>query len=236
MWTYRLKYAKRGRIRFISHLDVMRALARALYRSRLPLVFTEGFNPRPKLSMGPALPLGCESESEFADISLTRDLAPEAVQEQLRRYLPEGLELLATEVVTASSTRLSSASSATYMVKLRRDSFEEVQQRVKEFLEKDSALVERVRKDTSDIIEVKQFVKHLDVETRADCRWLRMEISMGGRGSCSASEVAQAVLHLTPDEAKCLHMTRTGIEFEGRPLRKRVDAKIQEEEVEEDGK
>jgi radical SAM-linked protein len=233
MWTYRIKYAKRGRIRFISHLDVMRALVRALRRARLPLAYTEGFNPRPKITMGPALPLGYESESEFADIALDRELPAEAVQQRLEAVLPEGLDLLATAPVTASSFRLSNAISAQYMVQLRRDLFENIDQYIREFLAQDSAPIERVRKDMSDIIDVKHFVNEVGVETRADCRCLRIDISMGGRGSCSAAEVAQAVLHLSPEEAKCLHITRTEIRFSDRPLRKTVDAKEQEEEVKE---
>jgi uncharacterized spore protein YtfJ len=116
------------------------------------------------------------------------------------------------------------------MVQLRRDLFKNADTYVKEFLQKETVLAERVRKDRSDIIDVKQFVKDLGLETRADFQCLRVEISLGGQGSCSAAEVAQAVLHLSPDEAKCLHITRTETRFGDRPLRKIVDAKEHEEE------
>jgi radical SAM-linked protein len=235
MWTYRIKYAKRGRVRYISHLDVMRALIRAFYRARLPLAYTEGFNPRPKLTMGPALPLGYESETEFADIALAQQIPPETLQENLKAVLPEGLDLLAAEPVEPSSPRLSNASSVLYMVKLRRDLWKDIEQQIQEFAARDTAPVERVRKDTSDVIDVKHFVKDLGVEGRADFRWLRVEILTGGRGSCSPTEVVQAVLHLSPNEAKCLKIVRTGIRFDGRPLRKNIDAKVQEEEDKNQG-
>ncbi|RJP16147.1 MAG: DUF2344 domain-containing protein [Candidatus Abyssobacteria bacterium SURF_5] len=231
MWTYRLKYAKRGRIRFISHLDVMRALVRALSRTGLPLVYTEGFNPRPKITMGAALPLGYESEAEYVDFTFAHAFSVTMVKDRLAPLLPEGLDLLALAPVDPSSPRLSSATSALYMVQLKREPTE-VGKDIEEFCAKETALIERVRKDTSDIIDVKQFVKDLRTETRADGRWLRMEITLGGRGSCSAAEVAQAVLHLSPDEAKCLHIVRTEMRFSGRPLRME-NAKEQEEEIKE---
>lgn len=233
MWIYRINYAKRGRIRFISHLDVMRALTRALCRAGLPLAYSKGFNPRPRLSMGPALPLGYESESEWVDVTLAEEIPARTVRERLGKTLPEGLDLLSAEQAPASLPRLSHASSALYMVQLREDAFKNIEQHIKGFFARDSAPVERVQKDMSNIIDVKHFVKDLGVESRADSRWLRMEISMGGRGSCNAAEVAQAVLCLSPAEAKCLRIIRTGLRFNGRPLRKSIDAKVQEEETKE---
>ena len=217
MWTYRIKHTKLGRIRFISHLDVIRALTRAMNRAALPVAYTEGFNPRPKLSMGPALPLGYESMCEVADIALSRMLPPETLHQRLKDAMPHGLDLLEAGWVLGSSPPLSRASSALYMVELNREIADNADKLVREFLAKDKALVERVRKDTSTVVNVRQFVTSLGMEARADSRSLRVEISMGAQGSCSASEVAQAALNVSPDNAKCLRIIRTDIRFDQPP-------------------
>ncbi|MDQ1479625.1 MAG: hypothetical protein QOI44_486, partial [Actinomycetota bacterium] len=61
----RLRYTKQGKVRWISHRDVARALERAFRITKLPLAFTEGFSPRPKVSFGLALSTGHESEAEY---------------------------------------------------------------------------------------------------------------------------------------------------------------------------
>lgn len=218
MWTYRIKYAKLGRVRFISHLDVMRAIVRAVNRANIPVAYTEGFNPRPKLSMGPALPLGYESNCELADIFLARMLSPETLHERLGAAMPCGLDLLETGWVLGSSPRLSRASSARYMIELPKGEVaDNCHTLVREFLVRDSAPVERVRRDTSSIVDVRRFVIDARVTVKPDSRWLQVEISMGGQGSCSPSEVAQAALDLSPDRAKCLRIMRTEIKFDNHP-------------------
>lgn len=69
----RLRYSKRGKVRFVSHRDGARLWERALRRAELPAAFTEGFTPRPKLGFGLALPTGAESIAEYLDIDLHRD-------------------------------------------------------------------------------------------------------------------------------------------------------------------
>ncbi len=231
MWTYRIKYAKLGRVRFISHLDVMRAIVRALNRATIPVVYTEGFNPRPRLSMGPALPLGYESKCELADIFLARMLSPETLHERLGATMPRGLDLLETGWVLGSSPRLSRASSARYVIELPEGEVAENSHRlVREFLARDSAPVERVRRDASNIVDVRRFVIDAEVTTKRDSMWLRVDLSMGGQGSCSPSEVARAALGLSPDHAKCLRIIRTDIRFDGHPLQVKTNEKAQEED------
>lgn len=231
MWTYRIKYTKLGRIRFISHLDVMRALIRALNRASIPVVYSEGFNPRPKISLGPALPLGYESNCELVDIVLARRLRPEDVHQRLATALPQGINLHEIRGVMRSSPRLSQASSACYVIELPEGEIgDNADLLVAEFFRRDSVLVKRVRKDTSSEIDVKQFVMDARVVTEGGSRWLGVEISMGGQGTFSASGVAQAVLNLSPESTKCLRIMRTEIKFDGRPVRVKTNEKSQEEE------
>ncbi|HHI68003.1 MAG TPA: DUF2344 domain-containing protein [Planctomycetes bacterium] len=92
-WWVTLEYSKGGDLRFLSHLDLMRLWERALRRSGLPLCWKGKFNPRPRFSMGPALPLGFASESEVLAVSLARPVPPREVREKLGPQLPADVGL-----------------------------------------------------------------------------------------------------------------------------------------------
>ena len=91
---YRLVYEKAGRERFLAHIEMMNVIQRALRRSGLPLSFSEGFHPHPRISAGPSLPVGAEGLCEFFDVELTRevDVSPEL----LNGFLPDGIRIRAS--------------------------------------------------------------------------------------------------------------------------------------------
>jgi len=87
----RLRFSKRGKVRFISHRDVARAFDRAFRIEQLPLAFTQGFAPRPKVSFGLALSVGHESDAEYLDVELRDEVAPDELCGPLTDALPEGI-------------------------------------------------------------------------------------------------------------------------------------------------
>ncbi|MDR2006985.1 MAG: TIGR03936 family radical SAM-associated protein, partial [Acidaminococcales bacterium] len=95
----RLKITKEGGLRFISHLEYMRTLERAVRRAKLPAAWTEGFNPHMKLSLASALGLGIESLSEYAELELAAPLSAAAAAAALNAKLPRGIRALAADVV-----------------------------------------------------------------------------------------------------------------------------------------
>jgi radical SAM-linked protein len=99
----RLRYAKRGRLRFSSTRDFQRALERALRRADVPMAFSAGFHPHPRISYANAAPTGTASEAEYVELSVTARLDPEAVRVALDQALPAGLDVL--EVVEAPRGR-----------------------------------------------------------------------------------------------------------------------------------
>ena len=80
-------------MKYISHLDLMRLLMRALRRADLPVKITQGFNPHPKLSIKWALKLGVESDNEEAIVVLKELIKPEEFKERLQKQLPEGIQI-----------------------------------------------------------------------------------------------------------------------------------------------
>jgi radical SAM-linked protein len=96
----RLHYAKRGRLRFSSHRDFQRAFERALRRAGVPIAYSAGFSPHPKVSYAGAAPTGVASEAEYLEIALTSACPPERVRADLDAALPPGLDVV--EVVQAA--------------------------------------------------------------------------------------------------------------------------------------
>jgi len=100
----RIRYAKRGRLRFTSHRDIQRAFERALRRARVPMAYSAGFTPHPKVSWAGAAPTGVASEAEYVEIGVTRPLVPAELAAALDRSLPADLDIL--EVVEAATPNL----------------------------------------------------------------------------------------------------------------------------------
>jgi radical SAM-linked protein len=90
----RIRYAKRGRLRFTSHRDFSRAFERAIFRARVPMAYSSGFNPHPRISYAGAAPTGSASEAEYLEIGLAEVVDPDAVRVQLEEALPDGLDVL----------------------------------------------------------------------------------------------------------------------------------------------
>src|SRR6478735_2079651 len=89
----RVRYAKRGRLRFTSHRDFGRALERAVRRAGLPIAYSSGFNPHPRISYANASPTGAASEAEYLEIGVLQKCAPDDVRRRLDEALPDGLDV-----------------------------------------------------------------------------------------------------------------------------------------------
>ncbi|MFE9049439.1 TIGR03936 family radical SAM-associated protein [Streptomyces rubiginosohelvolus] len=94
MQRIRLRYTKRGRLRFTSHRDFQRAFERALRRSEVPMAYSAGFTPHPKVSYANAAPTGTGSEAEFLEIALTEARDPEVLRGLLDASMPAGLDIV----------------------------------------------------------------------------------------------------------------------------------------------
>jgi radical SAM family uncharacterized protein len=93
VFRYRFLFEKRGRERFLSHIEMMNVIQRGLRRSKLPLHFTEGFHPHPRISAGPSLAVGMEGLREFFDVEFVGEAEP--TPGLLNRFLPAGIRILA---------------------------------------------------------------------------------------------------------------------------------------------
>ncbi|MEJ7706201.1 MAG: TIGR03936 family radical SAM-associated protein [Nocardioidaceae bacterium] len=141
----RIRYAKRGRLRFTSHRDFGRAFERAIRRADLPIAYSSGYSPHPRISYANASPTGASSEAEYLEIGMVRRCDPAAIRHALDAALPDGLDIL--DVVIAGSGSLADRLEAgRWQVELTGVELAKVSQAVDEFLATDAVEVERMTK------------------------------------------------------------------------------------------
>ena len=106
MQRLRIRLSRGEEIKFISHLDIMRLWERALRRAQIPLAYSEGFNPHPRISLAAPLPVGVTSEAELMDVFTIKWVSPHWFATMINEQLPPGMEIL--EVAPSGSPPTSS--------------------------------------------------------------------------------------------------------------------------------
>jgi radical SAM-linked protein len=157
----RVRYAKRGRLRFTSHRDFSRAFERALVRARIPMAYSSGFNPHPRISYAGASPTGAASEAEYLEIGLADKVDPARLAADLDEALPDGLDVL--EVVEATPGGLSDRLEASrWRIDLPLP-LDAVEPAVREFLGRSTVSVERMTKKGLRTFDTRSAVLALEV-------------------------------------------------------------------------
>ncbi len=146
MFRYRITFTKTAAMRFTSHLDVYRTWERTIRRTRLPLAYSQGFNPQPKIQLAAALPLGFISRCELADIYLETELPAEAVLAALQTAAPPGLGMVAAQAVDLREPALQTVvQAADYTITLTTPAPADLAERVRTLLAQTS--LPRTRRD-----------------------------------------------------------------------------------------
>ncbi|MFE9372440.1 TIGR03936 family radical SAM-associated protein [Streptomyces sp. NPDC006711] len=146
MQRIRLRYTKRGRLRFTSHRDFQRAFERALRRAEVPMAYSAGFTPHPKVSYANAAPTGVGSEAEYLEIALTAHRDPEELRALLDESLPTGLDII--DAVEARTSGLADRLTASiWELRLDGVTLDEAEKAVAAFLAADSVEVQRKTKN-----------------------------------------------------------------------------------------
>ncbi|ETK32035.1 TIGR03936 family radical SAM-associated protein [Microbispora sp. ATCC PTA-5024] len=162
----RVRYAKRGRLRFTSHRDISRAVERAVRRAGLPVAYSAGFSPHPKISYAGAAPTGVASEAEYLEIGVSRPCDPRSVLADLDASLPPGLDVV--DVVEARSGTLADRLEASvWEVRLPGADPAEAEAAVKEFWAADLVEVERLTKKGMRRFDARQAVHALALTDEA---------------------------------------------------------------------
>jgi radical SAM-linked protein len=198
----RLRYTKRGRLRFTSHRDFQRAFERALRRAEVPMAYSAGFTPHPKVSYANAAPTGVGSEAEFLEIALSEARDPEKLRALLDESLPAGLDV--TDAVEARTSGLAERLQASVW-ELRLDGVEpaEAEKAVAVFLAAETVEVERKTKNGMRAFDARGAVIALEVVGAADSQVVTAAEGTLEQGADRPVAGACAILrlvvrHLTP--------------------------------------
>lgn len=157
--TLQVRYAKRGRMRFASHRDFQRAWERALRRVGVPMAYSAGFSPHPKVSYAGAAPTGAASEAEFLEFSVVQQIDPRAVRQALDAALPEGLDIVA--VVEATAPLVDQLRASRWRMEWPFD----VTEAIAAFAAADSVEVERITKAGRRILDVRALCSAIEMPT-----------------------------------------------------------------------
>jgi len=141
----RITFAKQGPLRYTSHLDLHKLWERAARRAELPLAYSQGFHPQPKMNMAAALPLGFSSRCERIDMRLEHEIPLEGLREKLQGTLPEGIRVANVESVDERAPALQTqVVSAEYEVRLTEPiDASELKRRIDSVMESESLIRER---------------------------------------------------------------------------------------------
>ncbi|MCW2758014.1 MAG: hypothetical protein JWO46_1760 [Nocardioidaceae bacterium] len=164
----RIRYAKRGRLRFTSHRDFSRAFERAVFRARVPMAYSSGFNPHPRISYAGAAPTGSASEAEYLEIALADVVVPADVHAQLDAALPPGLDVLEVVVASAGSSLADLLEASDWRIMLDGTDPGALAEAVAAFLATDEVTVERMTKKGLRTFDARAAVVSMTSAPRAD--------------------------------------------------------------------
>lgn len=204
---FRLTFGKLDALRFIGHLDLAKTLERVLRRAQMPIVYSKGFNPQPKMQLASALPLGISSECEILDIWLEEAVDLDSLPDRLNSVSPPGLRILAVEEVPAKGAALQTLlDSAEYLVEVDEVSGEVLREKVEVVLSRE--LIEREKRGKTynlrplildlRVIEDQALWAHLSLGDRGTGRLDELLPEMGLSPNLARSH--RKVLHLRAEE------------------------------------
>ena len=191
----RMQITKDRDIRFISHLEYVRTIERAIRRAKLPAAYSEGFNPHLKFSLASALGVGVVSYTEFVEIELAEPVEIEAAARALDKALPRGIRVLAADAVANNTAALmAEAAGANYVVTLPYD--KDISEAVANYNDAVELLFKKAapkRKEKFKEIDVKFYIPEIAVELKDGKTIFSFECKITPTGSMKAVDLLNAL-------------------------------------------
>ncbi|MGI6553426.1 MAG: TIGR03936 family radical SAM-associated protein [Bacillota bacterium] len=213
----RLEYSRCGTARFLSHLEMLRLFERSFRRASLPLAFSRGFNPHPKISFGPPLPVGVSGRREYLDVELKEKVPLDTFLERLHKKLPQGIILQKAKEISAKAPALMAViERAGYRVQVPLKgplTDARLQEAINLLLEKKSIIIYRRTKRGSQEKDIREGIYHLTGEITAKEAALQMELGIAGKLAVRPEEIVQLLAEeeALPLEPKMARIERTGL-------------------------
>lgn len=192
----RITFGKLDSLRFVGHLDLAKTWERVLRRAEIPLMYSQGFNPQPKMQLAAALPLGISSECELLDIWLTERVPLEGLPGRLNAVSPPGLITYHVEEVPLKAPALQTqVVGAEYRITVDEVDRADLQKRIEEVLAQEQ--IERERRGKT--YDLRPLILALIPE---EGNTFRAHLSLGGQGTARPDELL-AAMGLSPNMARC---------------------------------
>lgn len=202
MYKILIKYSKTERMKFLSHLELIKVMERALRRAEVPLKFSQGYNPHPKIAFADPLAVGVSGEGEYLTIEVEEEMNMDSFKDKLNSHLPNGLKFLKCKYINSKTKALMSiVEYASYIVKCeigQAHEESELKTILKSFLGNDEILYEKVRKKKKNrIINVRELIKEIFILS-IDGKELifKMIVSTGSRGNLKPEIVIEKLAEL----------------------------------------
>ena len=215
----RMKYAKGLGVRFLSHLDVVRLFERVLRRAELPIAYSQGFHPHPKIAFGPPLTLGMISKAEYVDMQFEQSFNPDSIQ-VFNRALPEGMSVLKAKPIFGKIPSLSSSISQSEFRVYFNGMYpvEQLEEAFSKLFERTSIWVRRQGEQLTKDIDIRPNILEAKVEGDSTDTSVFLRLRTSESGHARPIEVVSATLSLPQEEMSTLLIERTEqlVEMDGR--------------------
>ena len=196
----RMQFCKTREGRFLSHLDLMHTWERVIRRSQLPLAYSQGFNPHPKINFASACAVGTTSDGEYMDMELTQELPVEQVEEMLQAVMPPAFRVSAMKVVTGKAPSLMSIiQRARYVLRLElveEAAQEQLDAAVERFWKQEEIVIYRYKKNSKDKkpVNIRPGVYELELTAEGKNALLHILVQCGNEGNIRPEEVAYGLM------------------------------------------
>lgn len=195
----RFEITKDEAIRYISHLDYARMLERTIRRAKLPVAYSEGFNPHMKMAFASALAVGITSDAEYVDIEFTDEVQPEVILGRLSRQVPSGIRIQKAKTIPDRSRSLmASVNLAVFTVDaplLADRSTQEAYHSLESFNQAEQVFYTKESPKGKRVIDVKQFLsKNLDLAVTGSRIRIKTDIKITPTGSMKPSDILHVLV------------------------------------------
>lgn len=214
MQRLRISFSRAEEVKYISHLDLMRLWERALHRAAIPMAYSQGFSPHPKISMAAPLPIGVTSEGEVMDIMLRKRVSPYFFIKVVSEQLPSGIGILGVEQVGLTAPSLQSkVREAEYRVEVEVDGkVEEVEAALRSFLAKEHIPWQHQRDTGVRRYDIRPLVHRLWL---IGCQGSRYTLGMRLRNDSTATGRPEQVVAALGFPRRPISIHRTRLMFAG---------------------
>lgn len=190
-----VKYAKQDRVKYISHLDLMRTLHRALRRAGIPVAFSQGYNPQPRVAFAPPLPVGMTSQGEYMDVMLASEMSPQEFCQGMNSVLPKGIAILKAVAIDESLPSLMSMiERALYCISLKAPGLC-IEGVLKDFLAQPDITITKSGKKGERLVNIRPMIHRLDIVGQEEGKVI-MEamLSAGSKESLNPEQMIRSFL------------------------------------------